>query len=334
MKSMQTRLLGEQGLAVSGVGLGCMGMSDFYGSHDKVDSFTTLERAINCGVTFWDTSDIYGPKTNEVLLGRYFAKHGSARSNITLATKFGVLRDDSGNFLGFNGRPEYVKQACDESLQRLGVDYIDLYYQHRMDPNVPIEDTVGAMADLVKAGKVRYLGLSEAGVDSLTRACKVHRISALQSEYSLWSRDIESDILPACKRLGVGLVAYSPLGRGFLTGAYTKRQDFEEGDWRLNNPRFTEQNLAANLALVAEIKAIAHDLNCTPAQLALAWVLHQSQNYVCIPGTRSPKRVTENAGAMAFTLTDCQWKEIAERIDQHKVHGLRYPPEAMSALGR
>lgn len=331
---MQTRLLGEQGLAVSGVGLGCMGMSDFYGSHDQVNSFATLERAINCGVTFWDTSNIYGPKTNEALLGRYFAKHASVRNRITLATKFGILRDDSGNFLGFNGRPEYVKQACDESLQRLGVDCIDVYYQHRMDPNVPIEDTVGAMADLVAAGKVRYLGLSEAGVDSLTRACKIHPISALQSEYSIWSRDIENDILPACKRLGVGLVAYSPLGRGFLTGAYTTRQDFEEGDWRLNNPRFTEHNLAANLALVDEIKAIAHDVNYTPAQLALAWVLQQSQNYVCIPGTRSPTRVSENAGAMAVTLTDTQWNEFAERIDKHKIHGLRYPPEAMSALGR
>ncbi|QHJ10452.1 Aldo-keto reductase IolS [Paraglaciecola mesophila] len=331
---MQTRLLGEQGLAVSGVGLGCMGMSDFYGSHEPHDSFATLSQALNSGVTFWDTSDIYGPKTNELLLGRYFKKHPRARNNVTLATKFGIVRDNSGNFIEFNGRPEYVKHACDASLRRLGVDCIDLYYQHRMDPNVPIEDTVGAMADLVKLGKVRYLGLSEAGVDSLTRACRVHPISALQSEYSLWSRDIEGHILPACNELGIGLVAYSPLGRGFLTGAFTSRQDFEPGDWRLNNPRFTEQNLSANLALVDEIKAIAHDVNCTPAQLALAWVLHQSQNYVCIPGTRSPKRVMENAGAMALKRTGTQWKEIAERIDKHKIHGLRYPLEAMRALGR
>jgi aryl-alcohol dehydrogenase-like predicted oxidoreductase len=331
---MQTRLLGEQGLAVSAIGLGCMGMSDFYGSHEQFSSSATLDQAINSGVTFWDTADMYGPKTNEILLGQYFTNNAAARRKVTLATKFGIIRDGKGNFQGVNGRPEYVKQACDASLQRLNVDCIDLYYQHRIDPNVPIEDTVGAMSDLVKAGKVRYLGLSEAGAETLTRACAVHPISALQTEYSLWSRDIEESILPTCKKLGIGLVAYSPLGRGFLTGAFKTRADFKQGDWRLNNPRFDDQNFASNLALVDEINTIAVSLGCSPAQLAIGWILHQSKHYVCIPGTRSPKRVIENAGAMAFEVSDKQWRAISKKIEVHQVHGLRYPQESMALLGR
>tara|TARA_R110000744_G_scaffold199219_8_gene318482 strand:+ start:4841 stop:5836 length:996 start_codon:yes stop_codon:yes gene_type:complete len=331
---MQKRQLGNQGLTVSSVGLGCMGMSEFYGAHNQQDSFSTLHQAIDSGVTFWDTSDIYGPKTNELLLGDFFKQNDIARSAVTLATKFGIMRDDNGNFLGFNGRPEYVKQACDASLQRLGIECIDLYYQHRMDPNVPIEDTVGAMADLVQAGKVRYLGLSEAGSETLKRACAVHPISALQSEYSLWSRDIEDDILPTCNLLGVGLVAYSPLGRGFLTGAIKSRSDLEVGDWRLNNPRFSEQNFANNLLLVEEIKCISASLDCTPAQLALAWIAHQADNYVSIPGTRNPSRVIENAKAMSLMISTKQWADIAKRIAKHEVQGLRYPAESMAVLGR
>lgn len=331
---MHKRQLGHQGLMVSSVGLGCMGMSDFYGSHDKQDSFATLHQAINSGVTFWDTSDIYGPKTNELLLGDFFKQNSTARDSVTLATKFGILRDDKGGFLGFNGRPEYVKQACDASLQRLGIDCIDLYYQHRMDPSVPIEETVGAMADLVKEGKVRYLGLSEAGSQTLKRACAVHPIAALQSEYSLWSRDIEDDILPACRELGVGLVAYSPLGRGFLTGAITQRSDLDAGDWRLTNPRFSEHNFDHNLRLVAEIKTISDSLGCSPAQLALAWIAKQSPEYVSIPGTRNPARIVENAGAMSLNISEEKWLDIAKCITQHQVHGLRYPKESMAALGR
>ncbi|WP_166425618.1 aldo/keto reductase [Paraglaciecola sp. 20A4] len=331
---MQKRHLGKQGLMVSSVGLGCMGMSEFYGAHNQQDSFSTLHQAIDSGVTFWDTSDIYGPKTNELLLGEFFKQNNSARKAVTLATKFGIMRDDNGTFLGFNGRPEYVKQACEASLQRLNIECIDLYYQHRMDPNVPIEDTVGAMADLVKEGKIRYLGLSEAGSQTLKRACAVHPISALQSEYSLWSRDIDDDILPTCDLLGVGLVAYSPLGRGFLTGSIKSRSDLEVGDWRLSNPRFSEQNFASNLLLVEEIKRISTSLDCTPAQLALAWIAHQADNYVSIPGTRNPTRIIENAEAMDLAISTNQWADIAKRIAKHEVKGLRYPEESMAVLGR
>ncbi|MBV1911858.1 MAG: aldo/keto reductase, partial [Kangiellaceae bacterium] len=294
---MKTRQLGNQGLEVSSIGLGCMGMSEFYGSFNESGSFNTLNQALDSGVRFWDTSDIYGPRTNEELLGRYFSQNSSARNQVVLATKFGIERNEQGEFLGFNGSPEYVKQACEASLKRLGVDHIDLYYQHRMDPNVPVEDTVGAMGDLVKEGKVRYLGLSEAGVNTLTRASAVHPISALQSEYSLWSRHLEAEILPACKKLGIGLVPYSPLGRGFLTGAIKSRDDLEAGDWRLDNPRFSEENFHHNLALVEKINQIAELKNCSPAQLALSWLLHQSPHIAPIPGTRSSKRLIENAGA-------------------------------------
>lgn len=331
---MKTRFLGTQGLEVSSIGLGCMGMSDFYGRHDDTQSFNTLSQAIGSGVNFWDTSDIYGPKTNEELLGRYFAKHPQHRNKIVLATKFGIMRNSEGDFLGFNGRPEYVRQACEASLQRLGVDHIDLYYQHRMDPAVPIEETVGAMAELVKEGKIKYLGLSEAGVNTLERASAVHPISALQSEFSLWSRHLETEILPACKRLGIGLVPYSPLGRGFLTGSIKSRSDLDEGDWRLNNPRFSEDNFHHNLVLVDKIIQLAKSKGCTPAQLALAWILHQGEYYVPIPGTRSSERLIENAEAITIALSPVELEQINQLIPADLVLGERYPEASMTNLDK
>jgi aryl-alcohol dehydrogenase-like predicted oxidoreductase len=331
---MKTRFLGTQGLEVSSIGLGCMGMSDFYGSHDDTQSFNTLTQAIESGVRFWDTSDIYGPKTNEELLGRYFAKHPQQRNKIVLATKFGIMRNSQGDFLGLNGSPEYVRKACDASLVRLGVDQIDLYYQHRMDPSVAIEETVGAMAELVKEGKIKYLGLSEAGVYNLERASAVHPISALQSEFSLWSRHLDAEILPACKRLGIGLVPYSPLGRGFLTGAIKSRDDLEEGDWRLNNPRFSEDNFHHNLALVDRITQLAEAKKCSPAQLALAWILHQGEDYVPIPGTRSVERLIENAAATSIVLSQIELEQINQLMPSDLVFGERYPEAIMSSLDR
>lgn len=331
---MKTRLLGTQGLEVSSIGLGCMGMSEFYGENSESQSFSTLSQAIDSNVRFWDTSDIYGPKTNEELLGRYFTKHSGQREQVVLATKFGIMRDSQGEFLGFNGRPEYVKQACEASLMRLGVDHIDLYYQHRMDPDVPIEETVGAMADLVKEGKIKYLGLSEAGVNTLERASVVHPISALQSEFSLWSRHLETEILPACKRLGIGLVPYSPLGRGFLTGAIKSRGDLEAGDWRLANPRFSEENFHHNLVLVDRINQLAMAKECSPAQFALAWILHQSKDYVPIPGTRSVERLIENATAVSIVLSQGELDQINQLIPTDLVFGERYPQAMMSNLDR
>lgn len=329
---MNTRKLGNQGLEVSSIGLGCMGMSDFYGSHNEKDSFNTLNQAIESGVLFWDSSDIYGPKTNEQLLGRYFASHAGSREKIVLATKFGILRDDQGEFLGTNGRPEYVKQACVASLQRLGVDHIDLYYQHRMDPDVPIEETVGAMADLVNEGKIKYLGLSEASVDTLKKASLVHPISALQSEYSLWSRHLEETVLPACTELNIGLVPYSPLGRGFLTGAIKSRNDLEPSDWRLSNPRFSEDNFHHNLELVEKITELAAEKHCTSAQLALAWILHQNDQYVPIPGTRSAKRLIENAHAQSISLSSDELAHINGSFSFDLIQGTRYPEIAMASL--
>jgi aryl-alcohol dehydrogenase-like predicted oxidoreductase len=331
---MKTRLLGTQGLEVSSIGLGCMGMSEFYGSHNENQSFNTLSQAIESGVRFWDTSDIYGPKTNEELIGRYLTKHPQQRNKIVLATKFGIMRNSQGEFLGLNGRPEYIRQACEASLKRLGVDHIDLYYQHRMDPSVPIEETVGAMAELVKEGKIKYLGLSEAGVTTLERASAVHPIAALQSEFSLWSRHLEVDILAACKRLGIGLVPYSPLGRGFLTGSIKSREDLEEGDWRLNNPRFSEENFHHNLTLVDSINQFANTKKCSPAQLALAWILHQGEDYVPIPGTRSVERLIENAGATSVILSPLELDEINQLIPADLVFGERYPEAMMSSLDK
>jgi len=328
------RKLGQQGLTVSPVGLGCMGMSEFYGKHDEKTSLKTLNKAVELGVSFWDSSDIYGPHTNELLLGRYFAENPGHRDQISLATKFGIVRNNDGEFTGLNGRPEYVKQACDASLKRLGVDHIDLYYQHRMDPNVAIEETVGAMGDLVKAGKVRYLGLSEAGAATLQRAHDTHPISALQSEYSLWSRDIEDDILPKCRELGIGLVAYSPLGRGFLTGAIKNRNDLSSDDWRLNNPRFEEQNFAKNMSMVEQIKQLAESKNCSAAQLALAWIRHRGEDYVSIPGTRQAARLQENADSVAIDLQASDLSDIETILSNNAASGSRYPEAAMAMLGK
>ena len=322
------RQLGRQGLEVSAIGLGCMGMSDFYGPADDQVSLGVLNHAIDIGVNFLDTADIYGlDGKNERLLAKVLR---TRRNQVVLATKFGNVRGRDGAFLGVNGTPEYVLHACDASLQRLGVDHIDLYYQHRVDRQVPIEETVGAMAELVKAGKVRYLGLSEASGATVRRAAKVHPIAALQSEYSLWTRDIESDALPVCRELGIGLVAYSPLGRGFLTGAIKSAEDLDPSDWRRQNPRFQSDNLPANLALVDAVKQIAHSRACTPAQLALAWLLHRGPDIVPIPGTRSMARLDENAAATAIRLTDTEVRKIADVLADRTVAGARYAAAGMA----
>ncbi len=326
---MKTRELGRSGLQVSMVGLGCMGMSEFYGASDDAASIRTLNHALDVGMTFWDTADMYGSGANEQLLARVLAER---RDEVVLATKFGIVRGADGAFLGVSGRPEYVHQACDRSLERLGVDHIDLYYQHRVDPNVPIEETVGAMAELVTAGKVRHLGLSEASPETLQRAVGVHPIAALQTEYSLWSRDVEERILAACAVLGIGFVAYSPLGRGFLSGAITSPEDLDADDWRRNNPRFEGENFALNLRLVERIRELAADKGCTPSQLALAWVLLQGRHIVPIPGTRRPERVDENAGALEVELSAADLARIDEVIPRDLVVGLRYPEPAMALL--
>jgi len=318
---LHTRELGRSGLKVSALGLGCMGMSDFYGPSDEAKSVETLHHSIDIGVTFWDTSDMYGLGRNEELVGR--ALRGR-RDQVVLATKFGVLRGADGSFIGVNGSPEYVRKACDASLKRLGVDHIDLYYQHRVDPNVPIEETVGAMAELVGQGKVRYLGLSEAAGATVRRAVTVHPIAALQTEYSLWTRDIEDEHLPVCRELGVGLVAYSPLGRGFLTGKIQTVDDLDPNDWRRTNPRFQGENLEKNLVLAERIRTIAGAKGCTPAQLALAWLLAQGRDVVPIPGTRSIQRLDENAGACQVALSADDLNEIEEALPSTLVAGERY----------
>jgi aryl-alcohol dehydrogenase-like predicted oxidoreductase len=323
---MHTRTLGKSGLAVSALGLGCMGMSDFYGPSDEPQNLATLDRAIELGITFWDTSDMYGVGRNEELLGR--ALRGR-RDRVTLATKFGVLRDPDGTFLGVDGRPEYVRQACEASLGRLGVDHIDLYYQHRVDPKVPIEETVGAMAELVREGKVRHLGLSEAAAGTVRRAAKVHPIAALQTEYSLWSRDLEDEILPACRENGVGLVAYSPLGRGFLSGQIQKVEDLTENDWRRSNPRFQGENFEKNLKLAESIRELAAKKGCTPAQLALAWLLAQGLDIVPIPGTRSQNRLLENAGATTVALSADDRAAIEAALPRNAAAGERYTSMAL-----
>ena len=331
---MHTRTLGrgDHGLDVSALGLGCMGMSEFYGPRDEARSLATLRRAVELGCTFWDTADMYGTGRNEELLGKAFRDTPGLRESVTLATKFGVRRSPEGEMLGICGRPEYVREACDASLRRLDVEHIDLYYQHRVDPEVPIEDTVGAMAELVKAGKVRHLGLSEAAAATLRRAVKVHPITALQTEYSLWTRDLEAEILPACRELGIGLVPYSPLGRGFLTGAIQKPEDLADDDWRRHNPRFQGENFAKNLALVDAVRAIADEKGCTAAQLALAWVLAQGDDLAPIPGTRSPERLEENCGATTVALSADDRARIAAAFPADAVVGTRYPEAAMAAL--
>lgn len=332
---MQTRTLGRNGPQVSALGLGCMGMSDFYsaadGRRDDSSSIATIRHALERGLTLLDTADMYGPHTNEVLVGKAIA---GRRDAVFLATKFGIVRDPSNpTARTISGRPEYVRSACDASLQRLGVDSIDLYYQHRVDPKVPIEETVGAMAELVSAGKVRYLGLSEASGATLERACKVHPIAALQSEFSLWTRDPETNgMLDACRRLGVSLVAYSPLGRGFLTGAITSPDDFAEDDFRRHNPRFQGENFQRNLALVTQVNALAQRKGCTPAQLALAWVLAQGEDIVAIPGTRSSRRLDENLGALEVNLSAQDLADIAAVFPPDVAAGTRYAEAAMHTV--
>jgi aryl-alcohol dehydrogenase-like predicted oxidoreductase len=306
-----------------------MGMSEFYGASNEAESLATLERAIDVGVTFWDTADMYGSGENERLLSKVLA---TRRDEVTLATKFGNVRGPGGTFVGIDGRPEYVREAADASLARLGVDVIDLYYQHRVDPNVPIEETVGAMAELVAAGKVRYLGLSEASAETIRRAAAVHPIAALQTEYSLWTRDLEAEILPTLGELGIGLVPYSPLGRGFLTGRYRSVDDLPADDWRRMNPRFEGENFAANLAIADRVRELAEARGRTPAQLALAWLLSRGDDVVPIPGTRSIARLEENAAAVDVELTDEELGTLTEGLPE--AIGTRYPEASMRAVDR
>jgi aryl-alcohol dehydrogenase-like predicted oxidoreductase len=329
---MKTRQLGKSGLSVSAIGLGCMGMSEFYGAGDEAESISTIHRALDLGCTFLDTADMYGPFKNEELVGRAIR---GRRKEVVLATKFGIVRDPVSNMVrAISGKPDYVRQACEGSLNRLGVDVIDLYYQHRVDPGTPIEDTVGAMADLVKAGKVRYLGLSEAGVDTLRRATKVHPIAALQSEYSLWSRDPEDSVLTACRELGIGFVAYSPLGRGFLSGEIKRFEDLAADDYRRMSPRFQGENFAKNLALVERIKEIAAAKHCTASQLALAWVMAQGDDIVPIPGTKRRKYLEENVAAADIRLTPADLARIDEIAPKGAAAGQRYPEAMMQFVNQ
>jgi aryl-alcohol dehydrogenase-like predicted oxidoreductase len=328
---MEQRSLGKQGLKVSAQGLGCMGMSEFYGAGDEKESISVIHRALELGVNFLDTADMYGPFTNEKLVGKAIADR---RDKVVLATKFGNVRGEDGSFLGISGKPDYVRKACEASLKRLGVDHIDLYYQHRVDTTVPIEDTVGAMAELVKQGKVRYLGLSEAAPDTIRRAHEVHPISALQTEYSLWSRDPEDDVLPTVRELGIGFVAYSPLGRGFLTGRYRRFEDFEPNDYRRNNPRFQGENFTKNLQLVEKINELAARKKVKASQLALAWVMARGQDIVPIPGTKHQKYLEENIVAASVRLSPDDLREIDAIAPKGVAAGTRYPEAGMKAIHR
>ncbi len=313
--------LGQQGLKVPAVGLGCMGMSEFYGEFDDANSLKLLDEAFEIGCNFWDTADIYGPFTNEELLGKALKNH---REKVILATKFGIHRGQDGAWLGLSGSPKYVKACCDASLKRLNTDYIDLYYQHRPDPEVPIEETIGAMAELVQEGKIRYIGLSEASAKDLEKAHHIHPISALQTELSLWSQDVKESILPRARELGIGFVAYSPLGRGFLTGAIEKREDLEQNDWRLGNPRFSEEAIASNQNLVEKVKEIAKKKGVTPSQVALAWVLAEGEDIATIPGTRHSKYLNLNWATQVIILSKKEKAELDGFSQNFKVVGERY----------
>ncbi|MGZ3837179.1 MAG: aldo/keto reductase [Flavisolibacter sp.] len=329
---METKPLGSEGLRTSRLGLGCMGMSDFYGKRNDEESTNVIQRAFELGIRFFDTADMYGPYTNEILVGKAVRPF---RKEITLATKFGIVRDpDQPSKRGINGRPEYVRSSCEGSLQRLGVEVIDLYYLHRKDPDTPIEETVGAMAELVKEGKIRAIGLSEVNADTLRRAHAVHPISALQSEYSLWTRDPEDGVLQACRELGIAFVAYSPLGRGFLTGQIRRFEDFEENDYRRFSPRFQGENFNKNLQLVKKIEDLAQHKGCTTAQLALAWVLAQGEDIFPIPGTKKISYLEENTGSLKVSLSKQELKEIDAIAPKGAAAGLRYPEAMMGSVDR